>query len=404
MLSFSFGKAQELTPSYFKTEDVSHQINLKFDGYYNSTNLSNDFTSLFYKGGHIDSTLKNSISENLFDENRIGAELNYGITYKNYHSHLLGKPQLGWFVSIEDIGNYHANFSKNAFDLVFYGNSRFAGDTIQITPVEAELLRYQKLTIGGFNKNNNSYVGISFLKGQSYNQLQINNSDLYTAPSAESLSGNIQASYIQSDTTSDNNLSAFNGWGLSTDLVFYLNMGKNKNIKFQNAFCLSIQNLGFIQWKNITTSVIDTQFVFNGFQVNDLFDSTSYNFSDRLEDSLDIKKYNRTYTKLIPAIFTFSKAIDPNSEEKFQGIYGVRVRTHSFYKPLFFVGLYYRANEKINMSTFLSVGGYGRFKVGLQFSYAPFKNFSFHLASGNLVGYSKSGYGKDLTLRLGYAF
>lgn len=401
---FSIGKAQELIPSYFNSEGISHKIELKFDGYYNSTSLSNDFTSLFYKGGYIDSILKNKISNDLFDENRIGSELNYGITYKNYHAHLLGQPHIGWYASVENIGNYHANFSKNAFDLLFYGNGNYIGDTINIAPVEAEFLQYQKFTIGGFNKNNNSYIGISFLKGQSYNQLQINNSTLYTAPLAESLSGNINANYTQSDTSSTNGLNAFNGWGLSTDIVFYLNIGKNKNIKFQNAFCISVQNLGFIQWKNTTTSVVDTQFVFNGFEVNDLFDSTSYNFSDRLEDSLGVKKHNETITKMIPAIFTFSKAIDPNSEDKLQGIYGVRVRSNAFYRPLFFAGIYYRTNEKLNMSAFLSIGGYGRFKIGYQLSYSPFKNFSFHLASGNLIGFMNSGYGKDLTIRLAYAF
>lgn len=404
IFNLSIVQSQDIISAVINNSDKSNQVILNFEGYYNSYSLTNKFTSLFYKGGYLDTTLKNNISNQLFDENRIGAEITFGVTYKNYHAHFLGKPQWGWYASFEDIGNYHANFSKNAFDLLFYGNSRFAGENITLNPIEAELIHYQKLSLGTFNKTNHSYFGISFLKGQSYHQLLINNTDLYTAPFGESISGNVNATYTQSDTTSSD-FSAFNGWGLSTDLVFYLNMGKNKNVKFQNAFCISIKNLGFIRWNNNTlTSTVDTQFVFNGFYVSDLFDSTSYNFSNNIEDSINIKKTNGFQTKMIPAIISFSKVIDSYSTDKFQGTYGFRLRTNAYYRPLFFAGLFYKPNEKINMTAFVSIGGYGGFKLGYQLSYAPKNNININLVSGNLLGFTSSGYGIDVSLRLAYAF
>jgi hypothetical protein len=407
-LLFSFwalsSYAQDLITPVYTSDSISHEFQLRFQGYYHNQNVSNDFISLFYNGGHLDTNLKNQVSEKLHDENRLGAELVYGIKYKNHSSHLFGKPSWGWYASVENIGFYHGEFSKNAFDLVFYGNTRFAGDTTNLSNVNFESLQYQKLTFGGFNKTNHSYVGISFLKGQSYRNLKVDRADLYTAPLGEEISMNLHANYRQSDTLK-NGIDAFNGWGLSTDLVFYLNVGKNKNVKFQNAFKIAIQDLGFIQWNNKSLQTnLDSNYYFNGFEVNDLFDSTSYNFSERIKDSLEVNPIQKTMTTALPFSFSFSKIADPNSGEKIQGIYGVRMRAFSNYKPLFFAGIFYQPIKNLNMNLYTSVGGYGTFRIGYSVYARMIKNMNFSLACNDLLGWSKNGYGKDLTINLSYAF
>jgi hypothetical protein len=404
-LVFGFaGKAQELIQPFWLADSAKHRIDLRFEGYYNSRSLTNEFTSFFVNGGYIDTNLKNEISNDLSEENRIGAEVSYGINYRNYKSHLLGKPEWGWYTSLEDISNYYAVFSKNAFDLVFFGNSRFSGDTVQLADLRGEALHYQKFTFGGFHKNNNSSIGISLLKGQSYGGLNISNADLYTAPLGEELSLNLNGNYKQSDTL-HNGRDAFNGWGISTDMVFYLNTGKNRNVKFQNAFRISIQNLGFIKWneKSLETQ-LDSTYNFNGFEVNDLFDSSSYDFADRAKDSLKIDPVNKSFTTILPFTFSFAKIADPYSKDKLQGIYGARMRAFCQYKPLFFVGLFYKPVEKLNMNVYASVGGYGGFKLGYSLNFSIIKNMNLSLACTNLTGWGKQGYGKDATINLSYAF
>lgn len=397
-------KAQELISPVYSADSVSHEFQLRFQGYYHNQTLSNDFISLFYNGGHLDTSFKNQVSENLYTKNRIGAELVYGIKYKNHSSHLFGKPGWGWYASVENIGFHHGEFSKNAFDLLFYGNSRFAGDTTALSDVKFESFQYQKFTFGGFHKSNHSYVGISFLKGQSYRSLLVDKADLYTAPLGEEISMNLHADYRQSDTLK-NGIDAFNGWGLSTDLVFYLNVGKNKNVKFQNAFKIAIQDLGFIQWNNKSLQTnIDSNYYFNGFEVNDLFDSTSYNFSERIKDSLAVNPIQKTMTTVLPFSFSFSKIADPNNGEKIQGIYGVRMRAFSNYKPLFFAGIFYQPIKNLNMNLYASVGGYGAFRVGYSLYLRIIKNMNFSLSCNDLIGWGKNGYGKDLTIHLSYAF
>jgi hypothetical protein len=285
---FSFTYGQDFISNTYKVDSAKHEFSLRFQGYYHNQNLNNDFLSLFYSGGYLDTTLKNSVSDNLHDNNRIGAETNIGLKYFNHHAHFFGKPSWGWYTSVEDIGFYHGVFSKNAFDLLFYGNSKFAGDTISLSNVGFESFRYQKITFGGFDKENHSYIGISLLKGQNYSNFELNQADLYTAPLGENISLDLNADYRQSDSLKKG-MDAFNGWGLSTDLVFYLNVGKNRNVKFNNAFKISIQDLGFITWNDKSSITrIDSNYFFEGFETNDLFDSASYNFSDRMKDSLRI--------------------------------------------------------------------------------------------------------------------
>jgi len=398
------GSAQEVIPAFIRPDSANHRIDLKFEGYYNSLALTNEFTSLFIHGGHLDTTLKNQISENLGNQNRIGAEISYGLSYRHYHSHLFGQPEWGWYAAAEQVMNYHASFTKNAFDLLFYGNTRFSGDTIQLAAVEGEGLSWHKFTFGGFHKSNNSSLGISFLKGLNYRSLAVGNAQLYTAPLGEELDLSLNASYRQSDT-SQTDLDAFNGWGLSTDIVFYLNIGKNRNVKFKNAFRISIQNLGFISWNDRSlVTELDTQYHFNGFEVDDLFDSSSYNFSERAKDTFHIVPVQRSFVTVLPFSLSFSKIADPNSTEKIQGIYGVRMRMYSFYRPLFYAGLYFKPSAKVNMSLYGIAGGYGGLKLGYSVHAVMLKNLHLSAACSNLLGFSRSGFGQDLTLQVSYAF
>ena len=109
-------------------------------------------------------------------------------------------------------------------------------------------------------------------------------------------------------------------------------------------------------------------------------------------------------TTALPFSFSFYKIADPNSGEKIQGIYGVRMRAFSYYKPLFFAGIFYQPIKNLNMNLYASVGGYGAFRVGYSLYLGIIKNMNFSLSCNDLLGWSKNGYGKDLTINLSYAF
>lgn len=396
--------AQEIISPLFPSDSAKHELNLNFSGYYHNTSLSNEFLGLFYHGGYLDSSLKNEMSENLFSENRIGGELSYGIRYRNFHSHLFGKPSWGWYASVSNHAFYHARYSENAFNLLFYGNSRFAGDTIPLQNVHFESMQFQKFTFGGFHKDNHSYIGVSFLKGQDYKSFGMNRANLYTAPLGEEIALDLHASYEQTDTLK-RGLNAFNGWGLSTDLVFYLNMGKNRNIKFQNTFQVAIRDLGFIRWneKSLLTET-DSSYYFDGFEVEDIFDSASYQFSDRMRDTLKISPVNKGNTTILPFSFSFAKVADPVSGDKIQGFYGIRVRAFAWYKPLFYAGIFYRPVKNVSMNLYASAGGYGKFRIGYSVNACILKKINVSLASSDLIGWTKNGSGKDASIQVSYVF
>lgn len=181
-------------------------------------------------------------------------------------------------------------------------------------------------------------------------------------------------------------------------------MGKNKNVKFENAFRIAIQDLGFINWNNALYTEADSNYYFNGFEVDDIFDSTSYNFSDRLNDSLSISPITKSTTTILPFSFSFSKIADPSSSDKFQGIYGFRMRAFANYKPLFYAGIFYQPVKNLNMNLYASVGGYGKFRIGYSIYAFAFGKFRYSLSSTDLIGWTKNGNGKDVSIQLSYEF
>ena len=395
--------AQQLNPAFIiQEEGQNHIIKGDFEAYHSSGDLKNDFTNKFIRGGFIDSTLKQSILNKLKEENRIGAEINYGISYFNNKSQFFGLPQWGWCFGLSNFESYNLSFSKNSFELTFFGNKGFAGDTVELAPMNFNLLRFQKFSFGIFNKSNNSSIKLGIIKGEDFAQLETTSALLYTESTGAEINLALQESLIRSDTT-NKGFASMNGIGFCTDLVFYLNIGKNRNVKFKNPFKITLENFGFIHWNSGTLKQeIDTNYNYQGFEVEDLLNGINSPFSNTdLGDTLGFVSTKSSYTQFLPFTFSFSKVVDPNSESKLQAYYGVRLRAKANYKPLIFAGVHYQFVKNYFASLYASFGGYGGFRAGIQLGGKVGKHMQFNVNTGDLVGMiSKQGYGRDLGVQL----
>lgn len=389
-------------PVLLNSEGKNHFIKTEAEAYHSSQDLTNEFTNKFIRGGFIDSTLKKGILDQLKTENHIGAELNYGINYYCRKTQFFGLPAWGWFFGLSNHENYNLGFSKNSFELAFFGNKTFAGKTVELAPLQFNLLRFQKLSAGIFHKETHSRIGIGFIKAEDFISLNMGSAQLYTEASGAELSLSLQENLMRSDSL-NKGFFASNGFGMATDLEIFLNAGKNRNVNFKNTFKISLQNFGFIQWNKSTLSqTLDTSYNYTGFEINNLLDGVGSPFANSdLTDTLGINSEQKSHLQFLPFTFTLSKVIDPTSENDLQAYYGVRLRALAQYKPMVFAGLHYRFLTNYFSSLYASFGGYGGFRAGLQVG-GEIKNLiQFSINTGDLIGLvSKKGYGRDFGLTL----
>lgn len=387
------------------TSETKHLLRIYGEGYYDSQDISNEFTSKFFKGGYIDTTLKNKIYGDLKDENNLGAEVNTGLQYFNFKSSFFGKPHWGWAFGISNNEYYNAAFSKNLFGLTFFGNKQFAGDTVNLGPAEFNQLRFQKLQFGIFNKENFSQIFVSLVKAEDFFQMNLHSAKLYTESNGNEIALDLSENMARSDTNS-NGLLAYNGLGIATDFVINLNSGKNRSAIFDNSFRITFENVGFIHWnENTLYHESDSNYLYEGFEVENILDENNSIMTGQTAGdtvSINYEKGNRTIP--LPFTFSFAKTIDLNAESKLQSFYGIRFRAFCNYKPLVYAGLAYCPSKKMAVSPYVSFGGYGSFKAGLQFETMITKYFKLAVSSSNVVGdISENGYGKDLAITI-YSF
>ncbi|MFZ5553459.1 MAG: DUF5723 family protein [Bacteroidota bacterium] len=382
--------------------ETKHFVRTWGEGYYDSQDITNTFSSKFFGGGFIDSTLKNDIYNQLKDENRIGAEISYGIQSFHFTTSFFGRPHWGWAFGASHHEYYNALFSKNLFGLTFFGNSMFAGDTISLDPFEANQLRFNKFQFGIFNKENFSRVMLSVLSAESFFEMKINSAQLYTEASGNELALSLSENMSRSDTGSTG-WGSYNGMGAAIDFVIHLNSGKNRSALFSNGFSISVENLGFLRWnENTLHQQSDSSYYYEGFEVENILDENNSVYTGQsVNDTVSISYTRTAKTTPLPFTFSFSKTIDRFSESKIQSFYGLRMRAFCNYKPMIFAGVAFIPSQKFTVSPYVSFGGYGSFKAGLQAEASLTKYFRLAVSSTNLVGnISKNGYGKDLAVTL----
>jgi hypothetical protein len=404
LLFSTAGQAQQLFPLIPDTFDVTNRFALKLDAeaYYNSSGISNRFVGAILKGEYIDSTLKNDISRDLKESNYIGSEFTTTATYYNFHENVFGKPNMGFYVGVANKQYVNARFNKDAFDLVFYGNKMFEGDTANLAISSVNQLNFQELNFGLFNKRTFSSVGISLIKGERFTRLNLDKGDLFTADSGFFLTLDLDGNYEASDTANIG-LEAFNGWGMATNLVFNIPIGNA--INDLGMFSFRLDNFGFIAWnKNSVSYTKDSSYHYDGFEITSLndFSGTAFGPDNSIEDTLQVSLSTGPVVHMLPMTISIARIPDFRSKEKVQGIFGVRYRTLSNYKPLFFLGVNFRANDVFKLSTTFSYGGYGGAKLGLRSEFNLKNSAYFSIASNNALGFflKNSGYGMGLNASL----
>ncbi len=258
---------------------------------YSSSAVTSAFVTNFLQGSYINDNLKQQVVSNLQTANRLGYSLNYGAIGVLYNDTIHKKHAFNFFVALRHKDYVSANFPPDVFNLAFYGNAPYAGQSAKLSPFNLSNISYQQLEIGSLCTNVGGKaklgIGLSFLSGQQLQNINMSNGYLYTDPYGQYIQLNSATKYNSTDSTPGHTY--FNGYGASIDIYFsmpYKIASKSGNLS------AGVTDLGFIKWNsNSLTYNKDTTYIYNGFTINGLNDLQNAAINNLSKDSLQNKYF-----------------------------------------------------------------------------------------------------------------
>ena len=364
--------------SVFKNK---HEVLLSGIANYQSSSMGKDISKSFFYGGYIDDAMKNTTSARQQLINRYGINVNTELSYRNHSSSLFKDSSKGLILQYGFYNFTGIQYSEDLFDLLFFGNSAFIGDTAFLSGSRFDSYTFQKVGFGWFNKYNKSSITFNAVGVQNVISGAIQQGAIYQSASLDTLHFEMDASYRQS---SNNKFCGF-GLALDADYRFHMPRGEKERIYFQ----LLVRNLGVVCLPNARKYNVQSTIEYSSYTLDQLLNaSTVFNDTEEAVANLSDSSELGTNWRVLPALMQFSKLVDRDSERNFQGFYGARAYLASSFIPMVFAGLDVHPAKWCRIGIQGSYGGFSNLRWGM-YSDITFNNFSLGFASENL--FSKTG-------------
>ncbi|MGB0918056.1 MAG: DUF5723 family protein [Flavobacteriales bacterium] len=367
--------------------------------YQASTNaITSNLVWNVFQGNVLDRKLRETVSGKHTRRNRLGADLEYGVFAKHITDSSKG---VGWFINFADKIHANARYPKELFDFAMFGNAQYAGESVELSPVEFNLLMYTQFEAGLLQTiytekgKWNLGIGIGFLAGKRNLQVKIDQADLFTQEDGEYLDGEVHGS-IRSSSLSSSQYFDLNGVGFSGS--FHVGYESKKfGIRFE------AEDLGIINWtKNLKQTALDSVFRFEGVEM-DLFASggsfSSINL-DSVVDGFASKQTATAYTSVLPGYLGFEGHYVLNSKN-WKLYAGVQYRIAPSYIPYAYIGTNSPLGKGFFIDGRVAFGGFGSWHLGLEFKKKFSDKAQIILGTRNLEGYVLPMVGTSQSAYLG---
>lgn len=362
-----------------------------------STGMSSKMVDKLVFGGYISKELKDESSKNLRGVNYFGIALNY-----NMGAFIKGGKNYDFLISAGNQEILNARYTKDVFNLMFYGNQMYKGQTANLSNCNINALRFQEVKFGAMLKNIDSVgkigVSVSFLKGEQLFYINtLKNSGLYTSPDGGELVFNSDFSMALSDT-SNKRLTGFNGVGASADI--YFETSYKSHVGKRSVLIVNANNIGFIHWLNNSVQYSsDSMLRFSGYQINNINDLKDSAISRINRDSLlhnlaHARKEN--FNVNIPTNLIIINRIFFGAQQRYCFSFGFRHIFNANYVPYVFIEPELKWKQ-LTFNLHTGYGGYVRLNVGASMMWNG-KGWFVKLGSNSLQGYilPTTAYGQGL--------
>ncbi|MFL5731061.1 MAG: hypothetical protein ACJ75J_16355 [Cytophagaceae bacterium] len=345
-----------------KNDSISSLISLHGGYFLNSNSINNNFVR-FFRSNFITDENKTENEKRLKSVNRLGFEMNAGLTWMKK-----GK-QITYVVGLNERRLASAKFSKDFFELVFRGNSDYVGKNAQLSPLNITYFNYESLYLGVQKDLKEKKLmlggGISLIRAGTFAQAKIKTGTMYTDTAYTYLDFNMdyQLSYP------DNAGSLFgstNGMGLAGS--FYLSWLKEKGqLNFE------IRDLGFISYRNMNVYSGNSTYRYNGYNVNNVLQFNDSIFSnikaDTIAQGMGLHKEKKNFGYVIPATFHVNYVY--NYSDRLTLVGGIKQMINVAYIPRLYLKSVYYVKKDLAIIPMIAYGGFGRgdFELGVSKSF-----------------------------------
>jgi len=374
-----------------------HSVTVNTFGQVGSNAITSDFMYSFLNGSYLDNSIKDPVRDKLGSYNRMGMDWMTEISYMNLNDSVLGN-NWGYYLGIKNRAYADARFTSDLFNVTFYGNSSYAGQTARFSDSYGDFVMYQQFQVGFIKqvleeKHAHAFgFGVSFLNGNMRNTAGISTGTLYTDVNGEYL--DVTASLaVQRTSASNSYFMANNGSGLSLDLFYEYRLGTS------GVFSMSVNDFGFINWDRPGGRLwIDSTINFDGVEIGNILETDGSEFAG-FGDSLrqyvneDEQRYG---LMMLPINVNMSYAYMFKGERvMLQG--GVQFRSMNSFVPLIYArGIFY-PHRHIMIGTMIGYGGFSVLNVGLDLGFDFGKGYIMQLSTRNLEGVVPNTFGTALS-------
>lgn len=390
---------------FLNFEKTGRSISFNAEYELGSNGIYNSFLNRFLYGGFIDSKTKDASDNNMRQLNVLGANMNYDLSVffgrNSKYSYLLG---------FKDQRIFNSSFTKDFYELTFYGNKPYLDETKNLSGSSINSLRFQELKLGfiwhKIDTTAKVGVSVSILKGQQLFYIRAKEgSSLYTNSDGTELVFNSNFNMALSDTTQRKNPFAFTGLGASADIFF--ETPYKSRVGKGSVLTVNANNIGFLHWDdNSVQYSSDSTFSFSGYKIDnilDLQDSTlaAINRDSIIKTTTNARK--ESFNVNIPTNLLIINKI--RFTNKFVLGTGFRYLFNSNFKPYFFTDAEYEFTPKFSGTLHIAYGGYSKLNIGLAFAYNS-PNWFIKLGSNSLQGYvsPKNTYGQGAFVSIAKKF
>ena len=371
---------------FLNFEKTGRSISINGEYELGSNGIYNSLLNKFIYGGFIDQKTKDASNNSMKSLNVLGANMNYDISVffgrKSKYSYLIG---------FKDQRIFNSSFTKDFYELAFYGNKPYLGETKNLSGSSINSLRFQELKLGfiwhKIDTTAKVGVSISILKGQQLFYIKANQgSSLYTNNDGTELQFSSNFNMAISDTSHNSNPFGYSGLGASAD-IFFETPYKSK-IGKESVLTVNANNIGFLHWfDNSVQYSSDSTFKFDGYHINNLLDLKDTTLAAINRDSIiqnTTNAHHESFNVNIPTNLLIINKI--RFTNKFILGTGFRYLFNSNFKPYFFTDAEYEFTKTITGALHIGYGGYSKLNIGLALTYNS-PSWFLKIGSNSLQGY-----------------
>lgn len=338
---------------------IAQGFELKADASYSSNGLRGAILFPLLQHASISNDNKDQINGQLMGTNRFGSFLDLQFKYEL---------DSGFGFKLGSKSNFVGQLPKEVVQLLLYGNARFAGEKLNIGPLNINVFNYY--TLGVFKRLNDFKIGFQLLLGNNIKQLQIKSGSLFTAEDGSYI--DLDIDYEQARSNPDkNSYSAINGLGFGLDFSYETDQ-----------FKIGVEDLGLIFWNSSSVyAKVKGNYRYNGFSIDDISDLNEGTITGTADSTISefTNFQNRGFNNLvIGRLFAEWES------------YNFKINLNYFINGNHIpeLGCYYKIikSKQSQLSPSIFLGGYGLYGLGLLWEQELGTDLVFGLETKHIYG------------------